>query len=193
LLIALVGVVGSLFLSAPKPLGLDLKACPLCFYQRTLMLAVFGVLLMGLVAGPARSGLLSVMTLPLTVAGLAVAGWHVYLEVDEKLECPDGALIHFYKEWRGEDDFYKKMVGQATAPRESLTVFALLFLVQFIDVVRSGKRGGPGFAGFIPAVLLGAVFAGGLWFSVKDLKPQPMKDPQGKLIPDAMKTCHKPE
>src|SRR5258706_8700753 len=34
--IALIGVVGSLYLS----LGLELKACPLCFYQRAFIMAV---------------------------------------------------------------------------------------------------------------------------------------------------------
>src|SRR5436190_2221701 len=40
LLVALVAVAGSLWLS----LGMNLKACPLCFYQRTFAMAVFGVL-----------------------------------------------------------------------------------------------------------------------------------------------------
>jgi disulfide bond formation protein DsbB len=43
---SLVGTAGSLSLS----LGLGLKACPLCFYQRTFMMSTFAVLALGLAA-----------------------------------------------------------------------------------------------------------------------------------------------
>jgi Disulfide bond formation protein DsbB len=164
LLIALIGLAGTLWLSV----GMELIACPLCFYQRTCIMAVVGVLLMGLVAGPRRAGFLSLVTLPVTVAGLGVAGFHVYREWDNKLDCPDGAIPFVYKEVRGPDDFYKKMHELVTAPKESLTVFALLFLVQLVDVLRSGKRGGFGFGAVIPALLLGGLFSAGMVYSVKD-------------------------
>ena len=41
--LALVGTAGSLYLS----LGMGLKACPLCFYQRTFVMAALAVLLVG--------------------------------------------------------------------------------------------------------------------------------------------------
>jgi hypothetical protein len=164
MLIALIGFAGSLWLA----LGIKLLACPLCFYQRTCIMAVVGVLLMGLVGGPRRSGFLSLVTLPVTVAGLAVAGYHVYLEWDKILDCPDGVIPYIYKQVRGQDDIYKQMHEQVTAPRESLTVFVLLFLVQLIDILRSKKWGGFGFGAVIPAMMLGGLFAGGLILSVRE-------------------------
>src|SRR5436190_1735483 len=97
LLVALAGLAGSLFLS----LGMNLKACPLCFYQRTFAMSVVAVLGMGLFTG-GRSGRLGLLTLPLAVAGLGVAVFHVYLETAGKLECPQGLL------------------GWGSAPRQSL-------------------------------------------------------------------------
>src|SRR5262249_33921021 len=75
-LVALAASAGSVYLS----MGMGLKACPLCFYQRTLVMGVFGVLLVGLVTGAPRSGL-CLLALPLAAAALGVAGYHVYLEL----------------------------------------------------------------------------------------------------------------
>src|SRR5437879_819950 len=86
--VAGVGLAGSLFLS----LGMELKACPLCFYQRAFVMSVFAVLGMGLFAGTPYAGRLSFLVLPLAVAGLGVALFHVYLETAGKLECPEGLL-----------------------------------------------------------------------------------------------------
>src|SRR5437588_24591 len=72
LAVAVLGTVGSLLLS----LGLGLKACPLCFYQRTFMMSVMAVLGMGLVLGSERPGRLCLLALPLAVAGLGVAMFH---------------------------------------------------------------------------------------------------------------------
>jgi hypothetical protein len=75
--IALLMLIGSLYLS----IAMGLKACPLCLYQRTLVMGVVGVLGIGLMfrlsAGPDSLGLL---TLPLAVAGFGLAAFHVYLE-----------------------------------------------------------------------------------------------------------------
>src|SRR5262249_12993545 len=103
LVVALIGLAGSLFLS----LGMSLKPCPLCFYQRTFMMSVVGVLGLGLLT---RAGArwLSLLVLPLAVAGLGVALFHVYLETAGKLECPEGVL------------------GWGTAPQQSLAVFVVL-------------------------------------------------------------------
>src|SRR4051795_13328130 len=83
LVLAVAGLAGSLLLS----LGMGLKACPLCFYQRTFMMSIVAVLGMGLLASVSRLGLLC---LPLAVAGLGVALFHVSLETTGKLECPKG-------------------------------------------------------------------------------------------------------
>src|ERR687886_605295 len=104
LAVALAGLAGSLFLS----LGMGLKACPLCFYQRAFMMSLVAVLGMGLLAGAARPGRLALLALPLATAGLGVALFHVSLEVRGKLECPRGVL------------------GLGTAPQQSLAAFALV-------------------------------------------------------------------
>jgi disulfide bond formation protein DsbB len=181
LLIALVGLAGTMYLTV----GMGLIPCPLCFYQRTAIMAIVGVLLMGLVAGPGRSGLLSLITLPVTVMGLGIAGFHVYLEEQGGLDCPDGALVKFYKDFRGDkkdDDFLKKIQGVVTAPKESLTIFVLLFLVQFLDLARSGGKGGFGLGGMIPAILIGGLFAAGLWYSMGDLQKKITRSDQGCIF-----------
>src|SRR5688500_14959474 len=83
LLFSLLAVAGSLYLS----MGMKLKACPLCFYQRSFAMGVAAVLAMGLPTGRRQAGLLT-LVLPMIVAGLGVAGFHVYLEIAGKLECP---------------------------------------------------------------------------------------------------------
>ena len=86
LLVALAVLLGSLWSS----MGMGLKACPLCFYQRTFVMGVVAVLGMGVVDGRAHRGVLTVAALPLAVAG--VAAFHEYLEQAGKLECPGGVM-----------------------------------------------------------------------------------------------------
>src|SRR5262245_66543427 len=104
LLVAVVALAGSLWLSV----GMKLKACPLCFYQRTFVMGVVAVLLVGLLAGVRPASVLSLLALPLAAGGVGVAGFHVYLEQTGKLECPDGIL------------------GLGTAPQQGLAAQALL-------------------------------------------------------------------
>src|SRR5437762_5605329 len=87
-LVALVALAGSLYLS----IGMGLKACPLCFYQRTFVMGVVAVLCLGLLLPGVRTSVLNVLALPLAVGGLAIAGWHTYLEAGGFLECPDGVF-----------------------------------------------------------------------------------------------------
>ena len=135
LLVALVGLGGSLFLS----LGLHLKACPLCFYQRTFVMSLVAVLGMGLLAGAARPGRLALLALPLAVAGLGVALFHVSLELRGKLECPAGVF------------------GLGTAPQQSLAVFAVLTVLLAADALRRPRAAGAAVA----AVILGGLLAVG--------------------------------
>src|SRR5262245_53826111 len=83
---AVATALGSLYLSGIGGVGLGLHACPLCFYQRTFALAVVGVLVMGLLLGAGRAANLAALSLPLAVGGLAVAAWHVSLELRGKME-----------------------------------------------------------------------------------------------------------
>jgi hypothetical protein len=135
--VALVTLLGSLFLSV----GMGLKACPLCFYQRTFAMSLVAVLGVGVVIGAGRSGRLSLLALPLAVAGAGVALFHVWLEVSGKLECPDGLL------------------GWGTPPKQSLALFAVLIGLLSVDALqRAEVRVGrwPGLAG---SVVLGGLLA----------------------------------
>lgn len=101
---ALMAVGGSLYLS----LGLGLKACPLCYYQRTFAFALVGVLAVGL--SLEMDGRLNLLALPLAIGGLGVAGFHVYLVASGKLECPAG------------------IGGIGQAPHQALAAFLLVLL-----------------------------------------------------------------
>jgi disulfide bond formation protein DsbB len=137
LAIAVAGLAGSLFLS----LGMNLKACPLCFYQRTFMMSVVAVLVMGLLGGAARPGRPALLALPLAVAGLGVALFHVSLELRSKLECPAGVL------------------GLGSAPQQSLAVFLVLTVLLTLDGLRSPSTGTGSWAAPALAVVLGALLA----------------------------------
>jgi disulfide bond formation protein DsbB len=111
LVIVSVMSLGSIYLS----IGLNLAACPLCYYQRTFSFALLALLLSGLRVTGCRKITLSALALPLALGGLSVAAWHVGLELRGKMECP-----------KGLSDF-------PDAPKESLLAFVLL-------VVAAGVR-----------------------------------------------------
>lgn len=147
-LAALLGSVGSLFLS----LGMGLKACPLCFYQRSFMMSAMAVLAIGLVTdrgGLVRYGLAGI---PIATAGLGVAAFHEYLVLSGALECPPG------------------LFGVGTAPAQSLALFTVLTLTLVWGVLASGGRGGAVFAGMVLGLLLA-------WGSVASAPPLPPPPP----------------
>src|SRR5437773_6682356 len=98
MLASLIALAGSLYLS----LGMGLKACPLCLYQRTFVMGVVGVLAVGFFVKELQPKVLSLLALPLAVGALVVVVWHEYLEQTGRLECPHGVL------------------GVGTAPQQSL-------------------------------------------------------------------------
>lgn len=151
LVVALVGSVGSLYLS----LGMGLKACPLCFYQRSFVMAVAAVLLVGWLSGRAASDVLCLVCLPLAVAGLGVAAFHEYLVLAGKLECPLAIL------------------GLGTAPAQSLAVFIALTVAVGIGALGIGaiRSLGPAAA----AVGLGLAMAWGSIASAPPMPPAPTK------------------
>jgi hypothetical protein len=152
LAVAVAGTVGSLYLS----IGMGLKACPLCFYQRTFMMAALAVLAIGLVTDRSQAGLLSIVSLPLAVAGWGVAAFHEYLVVSGKLECPPGLL------------------GLGVAPLQSLAMFSLLTVVIGLGI---GRRGVPLAAGAV----LGLALAWGCIASSPPMAPAPTKPYEGPL------------
>lgn len=163
LLVALVGSIGSVWLSV----GLGLKACPLCFYQRTAVFLVLGTLLLGLFAGGYLSRAVAAwLTVPACLLGLGVALFHVYLESSGTLECPQG------------------IAGLGTAPMQSLALFLLLTPPVLLSAFRSTDVG----AGRIGlAALLGVVFA---YASIKSAPPLPPVPKEA--YKDALIICRPP-
>lgn len=144
LLVAGVGVVGSLYLS----LGMELKACPLCFYQRAFIMATLAVLLFGLFMRDIPRVALAPLALAPAVAGAYVAVIHTYKVYDGTLECPTG-VTHLL-----------------LVPHESLLVYLILVALLVVDVIHQGRYLTLGIA----AILLGGVLA---HISIKATPPAP--------------------
>ncbi len=153
LLSALVALAGSLWLSV----GMGLKACPLCFYQRTFVMGVVAVLGIGLLTGQRHRGVLNLLALPLAVAGFGVAAFHVFLELTGKLECPGGVL------------------GIGTSPQQSLAALTVLLVLVAVGVVRSRSAGGPQRPAAVAAVALGLLLAWGSVVASPPVPPAPTK------------------
>jgi hypothetical protein len=153
LLVALLALAGSLWLSV----GMGLKACPLCFYQRTFAMGVVAVLGVGVLTEKQHRGALNLLALPLAVAGFGVAAFHVSLELSDKLECPPGVL------------------GVGTAPQQSLTVLAVLLALVVAGVVRGWGAGAGHRPASAVAVVLGLLLAWGAVASSPPMPPAPMK------------------
>ncbi|MCI0462628.1 MAG: disulfide bond formation protein B [Gemmataceae bacterium] len=149
--VALLASAGSVFLSV----GMNLVACPLCFYQRTFAFGVLGVLAVGLLAGGGRRGLLGLLALPAALGGLTVAGFHVYLEANGTLECPLG------------------VAGMGSAPQQSLAMFVVLTLLLALDVRAGWPEGGLGMSALLGAVVLGGLFGAGSILSAPPLPAAP--------------------
>jgi disulfide bond formation protein DsbB len=153
LLIALMALAGSLWLS----IGMHLKACPFCFYQRTFVMGVVAILAIGVLTGRRHWAVLNLLALPLVVGGLGVATMHVYLESTGKLECPAGVL------------------GVGTSPQQSLASFVVLLVLVAVGVGGSVRVGAvhPLAAG--AAVVLGVLLAWGAIASSPPMPPAPTK------------------
>lgn len=116
---ALLAVFGSLYLT----IAMHLKACPLCLYERTFAMAVFATLGVAfLFRAQIHEGHVSVMALPMSIGGLGVACFHVYLDRSGKLDCPSGVLH----------------MGLA-APEESLVAFLLISTALFFQTLCPGS------------------------------------------------------
>lgn len=164
LLVALAGSAGSLWLS----LGEGLQACALCYYQRSFILAIVGVLFLGLLTGAGKQTSLSLLALPLAAAGLSVAGFHFYLEKSGKMECPKG------------------LYDLGTAPQQSVAVFTMLTVLLLADVLnRPAMSGKLKFAGCLLALLLGGGFAAGCITSATP-------PPQSYSATEKIKGCRQP-
>jgi disulfide bond formation protein DsbB len=161
LLLAFAGSVGSVWLSV----GLNLRACPLCFYQRSAVFLALATLLLGWVA-PHRvpRGTAALLALPACFLGLGVALWHVGLELTGTLECPDG------------------LAGLGTAPQQSLTAF-----VPLSAAALASARAAAGWRLVGIAVLLGVC---GALAAIKSSPPLP-NVPDGGYLNAPFDTCRK--
>jgi disulfide bond formation protein DsbB len=166
LTVALIALGGSLALS----LCMGLKACPLCFYQRTFVMGLVGVLGTGLVAGVGRAGRLSLLALPLATGGLGVALFHVSLELRGKLECPPG------------------LFGLGTSPQQSLAAFVVLFALLLLDALRAPKVGDNLWVALVTAVVLGALLAVGPCIA----NPPPPPPPTERYTTNPPDVCRPP-
>lgn len=151
LFVAVVSVLGSLHLS----LAMDLKACPLCFYQRAFVMAAAGILAFGTFLPGMPTAALTVLALPTAVAGGAIAGWHTYLDWTRVLECPAG------------------ITGALTAPQESVLAFALLVALLLGDLFHRKTYVMQG----VGAILLGVVFCTTCIRGVHDKPMDPTSNP----------------
>ncbi len=144
--VAAVGVAGSLYLS----IGMGLKACPLCFYQRAFAMASLAILVVGpfprgTLAAPARA----LLALVPAAAGLGVAAFHVSLELRDVLECP------------------KSIAEILTAPKQSLAFFVVLVTALCGAASRRSRFG----AGrLLLAFVLGCLLS---WGSIASAPPLP--------------------
>jgi hypothetical protein len=164
LLASLVTLAGSLYLS----IGMGLKACPLCFYQRTFVMGVVGVLLVGVLTGAARGSALSLLSLPAAVGGVGVAAFHVYLELNGQLECPKG-------------------IGDlGTAPQQSLVALVVLLLLLLLDVFAIRHYGDSATPALLIALVLGGLLA---WGAIASAPPS---EKPTKPYDEAPRICRVP-
>jgi disulfide bond formation protein DsbB len=154
LLAATLTALGSLYLS----MGMGLNACPLCFYQRSFIMAVVGVLGVGTVLRIALgTGSLSLLALPLAAAGLGVAVVHNGLVWGGVLVCPKGIL------------------GLGTAPLQSLIAHLIVIGLLLPGVLRRDVAPGVPVPRALGLFLLGALFA---VLSVRSSPPMPPFNPK---------------
>lgn len=158
------GAAGSLYLS----MGLGLKACPLCFYQRTFVLAALAIVGLCLWVERKRPGLACLLSLPAICGGLGVAAFHASLVWRGKMICPLGVF------------------EMGTAPEESLLVFIALAVVSSAGAF-AGRRESlrQGIATTAAAIAIGLAFAWGC------IQSAPLAPPTKKAyeIPKPIDTC----
>ena len=159
---ALVGVIGSVFLSA----GMKLTACPLCFYQRSFIMAVAVILGLGnMLRVPVPAGTLSLLALAPAVAGLGVALAHNVLVWNGTLLCPGGVL------------------GLGTAPLQSLVIFVLVTVLLLPGAFTRVSSPVPALPRVVLVAATGAILTGLCMMSAPPLPPYKASyDPSGKRL-----------
>jgi hypothetical protein len=170
ILLSAIGVGGCLYLS----LGMGLVACPLCIYQRSFIMAVFAVALVGFLAASDRPGITSLLALPLAVAGLGVAGYHESLIMNGTIECPAGVF------------------GIGSLPTQSFVLFLCLSVLAMVGAVKSGTEEGEAAAPkprpilAVVAIVVGVLLAVG---SVVGAPPIPVRKTPYDPAKDVFNNC----
>lgn len=164
-LFSLVALFGSLWLSV----GMSLKACPLCLYQRTFVMGVVGVLGVGTLVGGRYRGVVPLLALPSAVGGLGVAVFQEYLELTGKLECPGGVM------------------GFGTSPQQSLAVQFVVLLLVIGGTIHSLRIDEIHWSSVVGAMVLGVLLAVGAVVSAP-----PMPAPPTKAYETPLEICRPP-
>ena len=162
LVVALGMTGGSVYMSV----GLKMKACPLCLYERTFVMAAAAALLMGIAFKLHRTERdLGLVVLPLAVAGLALAGFHVFLHRSGVLDCPAG------------------LFALGSAPEQSLAGFTLLTFLLCGTALGNTQQVTHDLAAVSLTALIGGVLAFACIKSAPPLPPpSPTYSPTGQRI-----------
>lgn len=161
------GVAACLYLS----LGLKLIACPLCIYQRSFIMAVFGLLTVGWLFARHSLPLISALSIPLVFTGLGVAAYHEYLVVNGTIECPLGFL------------------GVGSLPAQSLMLFVILAATSITGVwspkleIKTPRAIVAGLAAVLGLLLAWASVAGSPPIPVRTKPYDPEKEPFNNCRP----------
>jgi hypothetical protein len=132
-------------------------------------MGVAAIMAVGLLAKVRTPGLLSILSLPLALAGLVVAFFHVNLERTNVLECPAGIF------------------GWGTGPGQSLALYLVLAVVLCVDLAGSKALQ----ISLLPtagAVVFGVLMAIGCLNSNPPIQKPPGPYPADKAID----TCRQP-
>jgi disulfide bond formation protein DsbB len=143
LIAAAAASIGSVWLS----FGMELKACPLCLYQRACVFCTAAILLIGIMLRKQESAAIGALSLAPATAALAIGIYHVYLERTGVLECPAGI-------WN---------IG--TAPQQALAAEAAISLMLLAAAIRR-------WLATTMAIILGVALA---LFMIRTAPPMPPK------------------
>jgi hypothetical protein len=171
LVLAVLITGASLWLSLGMSLigGVNLIACTLCLYQRTFIMGVASILLVGLFSGAGRKVSLGLLALPLALAGLAVAGYQFHLEQSGILECPQG------------------LFGQGSAPKQSLAAFTMMTFLLLAEALKSPTSKW----GKVLGIFAALVVAGGCTYGLLESGPK-LPAPPSKPYDQPLNTCRRP-
>jgi disulfide bond formation protein DsbB len=129
--VALVATLASLYYSEIA----NFIPCRLCWYQRIAMYPLSAILLLAALRRDVRGG--AIYALPLSLVGMGVASYHIYIEYNPSAEsagCRIGAPCSV--KWIEE-------LGYITLPVLALTAFAAVLALSLMALSRTARRAAP--------------------------------------------------